>query len=444
MSGLSEKIADTFRRIRERGRDGVWISLMPEEQALQRAEELESDARELPLKGRTFAIKDNIDLEGLPTTAACPAFAYKPAKSAFVVQRLIDAGAIPIGKTNLDQFATGLNGTRSPYGIPRNFYHPAYISGGSSSGSAIAVAAGLVEFALGTDTAGSGRVPAAFNNLVGLKPTRGNWSTGGLVPACRTLDCISVLTKSLREAQDINAVVSGFDPADPYSRRPLDSTPSALRRIGVLPDNEREFFGDGEYARLYAEAVARAATLGWNVSEFDYRPFREVANLLYSGPWVAERYSACKSIIEANPSEVHPVVRAVILSAGKFSAVDAFESQYRLASLARETEKTWESFDAILLPSSGTIYTVEEMLADPVTLNTNLGRYTNFMNLLDLCGLAVPAGFRPDKIPFGVTFFAPAWGERLLFKLAEEFEGFGRADYPKGKNAFAWNNQNSL
>ena len=396
------------------------------------------------MKGQTFAIKDNIDLEGLPTTAACPAFAYAPSKNAFVVQRLIDTSAIPIGKTNLDQFATGLNGTRSPYGIPCNFYDPAYISGGSSSGSAIAVAAGLVEFALGTDTAGSGRVPAAFNNLVGLKPTRGSWSTGGLVPACRTLDCITVLTKSLCEAYEINAVVRGFDPDDPYSRRPLDSAPSALRRIGVLPDDEREFFGDGEYARLYTEAVARATALGWNASEFDYRPFREVANLLYSGPWVAERYSATKSIIEANPNAVHPVVRAVILSAGKFSAVDAFESQYRLASLARETEKTWESFDAILLPSAGTIYTVEQMLADPIRLNTNLGRYTNFMNLLDLCGLAVPAGFRSDNIPFGVTFFAPAWGERLLFKLAQEFEGFGLAECPKSKNAFAWNKQNSL
>jgi allophanate hydrolase len=423
MSGFAAKIADTFRRIRERGSDGVWISLEREEQAFKRAKELESDPRELPLKGQTFAIKDNIDLAGLPTTAACPGFAYTPAKNAFVVQRLIDAGAIPIGKTNLDQFATGLNGTRSPYGFPCNFYNPAYISGGSSSGSAIAVAAGLVDFALGTDTAGSGRVPAAFNNLVGLKPTRGSWSTDGLVPACRTLDCITVLTKGLGESERIDTVARGFDPDDPYSRRPrfVDSAPAALRRIGVLPDNEREFFGDDEYARLYTDAVARAAGLGWSVNEFDYRPFRETANLLYSGPWVAERYAATKSIIETDPNAVHPVVRAVILSAGKFSAVNAFESQYRLAALARETERTWESFDALLLPSAGTIYTVEQMLADPIQLNTNLGRYTNFMNLLDLCGLAVPAGFRPDNIPFGVTFFAPAWGERLLFEVAREF-----------------------
>ncbi|MGA7214131.1 MAG: allophanate hydrolase [Terrimicrobiaceae bacterium] len=423
MSGITERIKETFRRIRERGGDAVWISLVPEEQALRRAEELETNPGDLPLKGQTFGIKDNIDLAGSPTTAACPEFAYTPAKSALVVQRLIDAGAIPIGKTNLDQFATGLNGTRSPYGAPRNFYNPAYISGGSSSGSAIAVAAGLTDFALGTDTAGSGRVPAAFNNLVGFKPTKGSWSTAGLVSACRTLDCITVLTKSPGEARRIDEIVRGFDRTDPYSRRPVDSAPSALRRIGVLPESEREFFGDAEYERLYAEAVERAAGRGWSVSEFDYRPFREAANLLYGGPWVAERYSAVKSLIETNPNAVNPVVRAVVLSARNFSALDAFESQYRLAALARDSERTWESFDALLLPSAGTIYTIEQMVSDPIQLNTNLGRYTNFMNLLDLCGLAIPAGFRSDKVPFGVTFFAPAWEESLLFDLAREFEG---------------------
>lgn len=421
MSALRTRIAETFGRIRERGEDGVWISLVPEEDAMRRVEELDSDARDLPLRGQTFAIKDNIDLAGMPTTAACSEYGFMPAKSAFVVQRLIDAGGIPIGKTNLDQFATGLNGTRSPYGFPCNFYNPAYISGGSSSGSAIAVAAGLVDFALGTDTAGSGRIPAAFNNLLGFKPTRGSWSTDGLVPACRTLDCITVLTKNLDQAKCIDNVVRGFDPADPYSRRPVEPVPSKLRRIGVLPDDEREFFGDGEYARLYDDAVERAAGLGWSVSEFDYRPFREAANLLYSGPWVAERYSAAKSIIETHPNAVHPVVRAVILSARNFSAVDAFEAQYCLAALARESESTWQSFDALMLPSAGTIYTIEQMLADPIQLNTNLGTYTNFVNLLDLCGLAVPAGFRSDKIPFGVTFCAQAWAEPLLFELAREF-----------------------
>jgi allophanate hydrolase len=423
MTGITDKIRETFRSIRERDGDGVWISLVPEAQVLKQAEELEADHRELPLKGQTFAIKDNIDLAGTPTTAACPAFSYTPTKNAFVVQRLIDAGAIPIGKTNLDQFATGLNGTRSPYGVPRNFYNPAFISGGSSSGSAIAAAAGLTDFALGTDTAGSGRIPAGFNNLIGLKPTRGSWSCNGLVPACRTLDCITVLTRTLAEAEQIDNVVRGFDPADPYSRRPVESPPAILRRIGVLPEDEREFFSDDEYTSLYAEAIERAVRVGWSVSEFDYRPFREAADLLYNGPWVAERYSAAKSVIETNLEAVHPVVRAVILGARKFSAIDVFESKYRLAALSRESQKTWESVDAILLPSAGTIYRIEQMLADPIQLNTNLGRYTNFMNLLDLCGIAVPAGFRSDGVPFGVTLFAPAWGEPTLFKLAQEFIG---------------------
>lgn len=389
---------------------------------MRHAEELERNPRQLPLRGRTFAIKDNIDVAGLPTTAACPPFAYRPARHASVVGRLIAAGAVPIGKTNLDQFATGLNGTRSPYGFPRNFYHPAYISGGSSSGSAIAVAAGLVDFALATDTAGSGRIPAAFNNLVGFKPTRGSWSSHGLVPACRTLDCITVLARSIKEAEEVDQVVKGFDPEDPYSRRPLEFIPGNRRRIGVLPDNEREFFGDSEYARLYNAAIEQAAAAGWTISEFDYGPFREAAALLYSGPWVAERYSAARPIIEMNPEAIHPVVRSIILSAKKYSAVDAFEAQYRLAELARKAEESWQSLAALMLPSAGTIYTIEQILADPIQLNTNLGRYTNFMNLLDLCGLAIPAGFRSDNVPFGVTFFAKAWSDPLLFDLAREFE----------------------
>jgi allophanate hydrolase len=422
MSSLLEKVLETFRRIRERGEDGVWISLLPIEEASRQAERVEGDSRELPLRGRTFAIKDNIDLVGLPTTAACPAFAYMPKWSATVVQRLIDAGAVPIGKTNLDQFATGLNGTRSPYGLPRNFYDSAYISGGSSSGSAVAVAAGLVDFALGTDTAGSGRVPAAFNNLVGFKPTRGSWSAAGLVPACRTLDCITVLARTVEEASQVDKVVRDFDPNDPYSRMPVDLKRRSRKRIGILPAEEREFFGDEEYAWLYDAAVERAASLGWILEEFDYRPFRDAANLLYQGPWVAERYSAARSILETDPNAIHPVVRSILLAARKFSAVDAFEAQYRLAELARESEKTWQAVDALLLPSAGTIYTIEQILAAPIELNSNLGRYTNFMNLLDLCGIAIPAGFRSDGIPFGVTLAAKAWADPLLFELAREFD----------------------
>ncbi len=414
MNDLKAKVAATYERIRQRGSDAVWISLLPENEALAYAEKAGND--KLPLAGKTFAIKDNIDLAGLPTTAGCPEFAYNPTKHAEVVRRLIAAGAIPIGKTNLDQFATGLNGTRSPYGIPQNAINPAYISGGSSSGSAVAVAAGLVDFALGTDTAGSGRVPAGFHNLVGLKPTRGRWSTSGLVPACRTLDCITVLAKTVDEAAAVDAVLTGFDESDPYSRCAVPCHPVERPRIGILPESEREFFGDTEYAALYEQAIAHAAALGWEVGEFDYQPFREAASLLYAGPWVAERYAALEDFIKAQASAIHPVVRSIVEGASRFSAVDAFKAQYQLAAYARETEVTWARYGALLLPTTGTIYTIEQMLADPITLNSKLGRYTNFMNLLDLSGLALPAGFRVDGLPFGITLFAPKWQDGALLR----------------------------
>jgi allophanate hydrolase len=421
MISLAEKIRETYRLIRERGDDGVWLSLVPEEKALERAAELESS--DLPLRGKTFAVKDNIDVAGLPTTAACPEFSYVPEKSAFVVQRLLDAGAIVIGKTNLDQFATGLNGTRTPHTIPRNAFHPEYISGGSSSGSAIAVALGEVDFALGTDTAGSGRVPAAFNNLVGLKPTKGRWSTTGLVPACRSLDCITVLARNLGEAAEVDRVVAGFDAEDPFSRPESHGFWAEKRKLAVPVPSQREFFGDAEYARLYAEAMTRVQALGWEVVEFDYEPFLAAAALLYNGPWVAERHAAMRDFLAERAEAVHPVVRGIVEGAGQFSATDAFEAQYRLADLVRRTEGLWTECDAMLLPTAGTIYTVEQMLADPVRLNSNLGRYTNFVNLMDLCGVAVPAGFRADGLPFGVTFLGPAWTEERLLRCAGEFLG---------------------
>lgn len=413
-----EKIRETYRRIRQRRDDGVWISLVPEEVSLAQAAVV--DGKDLPLAGLTVAIKDNIDLLGLPTTAGCPEFAYEPQQDATVVRKLIAAGAIPIGKTNLDQFATGLNGTRSPYGIPRCVFNEDYISGGSSSGSAVAVAAGLVDFSLGTDTAGSGRVPAAFNNLVGYKPTRGRWSTAGLVPACRTLDCITVFARDVSLAKRVDEVIRGFDPVDPYSR-PIPEASAREGAIGILPEAEREFFGDTGYARLYSEAIAKARSLGWEVVEFDYRPFREAAALLYAGPWVAERTTAMEEFMADHADAVHPTVRAIVEGGRKFTAVETFRAQYRLAALARETEATWERCSALMLPTAGTIYTVEQMLADPITLNSNLGRYTNFMNLLDLCGVAVPAGFRQDGIAGGVTFFAPAWQDELIITLAGGF-----------------------
>lgn len=413
-----EKVRETYRRIRERGDDGVWISLVPEEVSLAQAAVV--NGKDLPLAGLTVAIKDNIDLLGLRTTAGCPEFAYAPEQDATAVRKLIAAGAIPIGKTNLDQFATGLNGTRSPYGIPRCVFNEDYISGGSSSGSAVAVAAGLVDFSLGTDTAGSGRVPAAFNNLIGYKPTRGRWSTAGLVPACRTLDCITVFARELPLAKRVDEVIRGFDPADPYSR-PIPEASAREGAIGILPEAEREFFGDTGYARLYSEAIAKARALGWEVVEFDYRPFREAAALLYAGPWVAERTAAMEEFMAGHADAVHPTVRAIVEGGRKFTAVEAFRAQYRLAALAREAAPTWERCSALMLPTAGTIYTVEQMLADPVALNSNLGRYTNFMNLLDLCGIAIPSGFREDGIASGVTLFAPAWQDVRLFELAEQW-----------------------
>ncbi len=413
-----DKVRETYRRIRARENDGVWISLVPEDVSLARAAGLEG--KDLPLAGLTVAIKDNIDLQGLPTTAACPEFAYEPERDATVVRKLIDAGAIPIGKTNLDQFATGLNGTRSPYGFPRCAYSDDYISGGSSSGSAVAVAAGLVDFSLGTDTAGSGRVPAAFNNLIGYKPTKGRWSTAGVVPACRSLDCVTVFTKEPALARRVDEVIRGFDPADSYSRR----IPEVLTRrgaVGILPEEEREFFGDTEYARLYEEAIGKARGLGWELVEFDYRPFREAAILLYGGPWIAERLAVLEAFFADHGDAVNPVVRTLVEGARKFTAVEAYRGQYRLADLARETEATWAQCSALMLPTAGTIYTVEAMLADPITLNANLGRYTNFTNLLDLCGVAVPAGFRQDGLPGGVTIFAPAWQDDYVFQLAEQW-----------------------
>lgn len=421
MSELVEKIRGVYRRIRERGDDGVWISLVDEEEALARARSV--DAGDLPLRGWTFAVKDNIDVAGLPTTAACPEFAYMPERSAFVVQRLLDAGAIVIGKTNLDQFATGLNGTRTPHTIPRNAFRPKFISGGSSSGSAIAVAVGEVDFALGTDTAGSGRVPAAFNNLIGLKPTRGRWSTSGLVPACRSLDCITVLARSLSEAAAVDRAVAAADADDPFSRtRPQGFRPVG-RRVAVLRDDQREFFGDLEYARLYDEALARAANLGWELCAFDYEPFLEAAALLYQGPWVAERAAALRTFLQARGDAMHPVVRGIVEGAGAFTAEQTFVAQYRLAEIVQATSGLWSGCDAMLLPTAGSIYTVEELLADPVRKNSNLGRYTNFVNLMDLCGVAVPAGFRSDGIPFGVSLIGPAWTDEHQMRLAAEFLG---------------------
>lgn len=424
-----ELIEAAYARIAALGDNPVWIYLVPRAQALARAAELARLPRTVvdkqPLYGIPFAVKDNIDVEGLPTTAACPAFAYRAARSATAVQRLLDAGAILLGKTNLDQFATGLVGTRSPYGTCRNAYDPRYISGGSSAGSAVAVAAGLCSFALGTDTAGSGRVPAAFNNVVGLKPTRGLVSGTGVVPACRSLDCVSVFASSCRDASEVFGVLEGRDLADPYSRPASEPVgfDGTRFRFAVPALGQLEFFGDTEYARLFAAATGRLAALGGEAIEIDFAPFLEAQALLYGGPWIAERSAELGAFIAAHRDAVLPVTRRVIESAARFSAADAFAAQHRLAALKRATEAVWQRADVLLVPGAPTIYTVAQVEADPIELNARLGLYTNFVNLLDLAALTVPAGFRADGLPFGITLVAPAFSDRALAALGARLLG---------------------
>jgi allophanate hydrolase len=424
----SEIIAGIYDRIDAAPLAPVWISLVPRETALARARQLESDpqAAAKPLYGWPLAIKDNIDLAGLPTTAACPAYAYSPNGSATVVQRLLDAGAIAIGKTNLDQFATGLVGTRSPHGACASVFDSRYISGGSSSGSAVAVAQGLAKFSLGTDTAGSGRVPAAFNGLIGLKPTRGLLSTHGVVPACRTLDCVSILTKTCREAHAVLQAARGFDPLDPFSRAPGEGQDAApwlggSFRFGVPASGQLEFFGDEEAAALYREAIAEMEAIGGEKVEIDFAIFRAAAGLLYSGPWVAERLAAIRDFAEQHADQMNPVVREIITGAKRYTAVDAFAAEYKLRELRRASEAEWRRMDAMLLPTTGTIYTHEAVAADPIRLNTNLGYYTNFVNLLDLAAVAVPAGFRANGLPFGVSLIGPAFSDEALLAVADRF-----------------------
>ena len=399
----------------------AWISLVPRDRVLALARDLAGKSPDsLPLYGVPFAIKDNIDLAGIPTTAGCPEYAYTPSQSAFVVQKLIDAGAIPVGKTNLDQFATGLVGTRSPHGACQNSFDPSYISGGSSSGSAVVVASGLVSFSLGTDTAGSGRVPAAFNNLVGLKPTCGALSSSGVVPACRSLDSISIFCLAAEDAERVFAVARGFDARDPYSNaRASDTTgPIDVVRVGVPRVSQLNFFGDGEYSRLFDETVKTVTALGARVVEVDFEPFIASARLLYEGPWVAERYCAVGEFMEKHPEAVYPVTRQIISGGKTPTAIEAFRAQYRLRELRRATEAAWANMDVLMTPTAGTIYRIDQVNADPVRLNSNLGYYTNFVNLLDLAAVAVPAGFRNDGIPFGVTLVGPAGSDVGLLNLA--------------------------
>jgi len=419
----------------------VWITRAPADKVLERAQWLTEHkelATTLPLYGIPFAVKDNIDCAGIPTTAACPAFAYTPERNATVAERLLDAGAILIGKTNLDQFATGLVGTRSPFGTPRCVFNADYISGGSSSGSAVAVAAGLVSFALGTDTAGSGRVPAAFNNIVGVKPSRGLLSASGVVPACRSLDCVSIFALTTGDATQVRGVVEAYDVADPYSRIPAPhALPAERFRFGILAERDREFFGNADYAHLYGVAIERLKSLGGKPDEIDFAPFREAGTLLYDGPWVAERYAAIKGFIERSEDAMDPTVARIIGGARKLSAADVYEGQYRLAALKRWADSQWlaRGMNLMLLPTTTTHYKVSEVAADPIETNRRLGLYTNFVNLLDYCAIAVPAGFTENGLPFGVTLIAPAFSDASLAAIADRLHKRAAVGLGKDRNA---------
>lgn len=418
---LLDVVEDTLARLDACDDPAVFISRVPPEDLRAAAKNLlerAPDPASLPLWGVPYAVKDNIDVAGLATTAACPDFAYVAEKDATVVARLRAAGALLVGKTNLDQFATGLNGTRSPYGAPRCVFDPAYVSGGSSSGSAVALARGLVGFSLGTDTAGSGRVPAAFNNIVGIKPTPGLVPSTGVVPACRSLDCVNVFAASVADGVAVRRVIEGFDATDAYSVAPERKGLPPRPKIGVLAEAQREFYGDGENARLYAQALELAARLGWELVEFDYAPYAAIAALLYEGPWLAERLAALENLLAQHPGAIEPTVRALVESARNFSAVEAFRGQYRLRELLRSAEKEAEKFDFLLLPTAPTIHKIEAMRADPVRLNAQLGLYTNFVNFARLAAIAVPAGFRADGLPFGVTLIGPEQSDEALAPFA--------------------------
>ena len=422
----AQTVARSYQRIRDHNDPAVFISLRDEKDALAEAEALASkDADALPLLGVPVAVKDNIDAQGMPTTAACPAFSYMPAQDSTAVARLRAAGAIIIGKTNLDQFATGLVGVRSPYGIPVNPVRGDLIPGGSSSGSAVAVSAGLVPLALGTDTAGSGRVPAMLNNIVGLKPSLGLISNAGLVPACRTLDCISVFSLTVDDAMTALTAMAGADGADPFSRdRPLGKTaafPGQLR-LGVPRKGQLIFFGDSASEKAYGEALERWTSLGATLVEFDLEPFYETARLLYEGPWVAERYLVIRDLLASSPefdSSCHARDHRTRRAADGGGYVRLALSPAGAAAHSRA--QPLPNFDAIVLPTAPTAYSTAQVLANPIELNSRLGTYTNFVNLLDLCGLALPAAMRADGIPFGITLLAPAGHDAQLASIGRVF-----------------------
>ncbi|MCO6410586.1 allophanate hydrolase [Hoeflea alexandrii] len=422
----SDAVSHAFRAHAAYDDPAMFITLRDETDCLADAKRLEAEGPAgKPLFGLPFAVKDNIDVAGLPTTAACPDARYVPTVSAFAVARLEAAGAICIGKTNLDQFATGLVGVRSPYGVPRNSIREDLIPGGSSSGSAVAVGAGIAAFSLGTDTAGSGRIPAGLNGIVGLKPSLGMLSATGMMPACRTLDTISIFAARTADAARAASVAQAYDAADFMSRQLPDagvSAPGKSFTVGVPRRDQRQFFGDAAAQAAYEADLETLAALGGEIEEIDFEPFHAVARLLYEGPWVAERYHAVRALIESKPSALHPVTHKIISGASKISAVDTFDAIYKLADMKRQVAPVIERLDCFAVPTLPAAYTVAEVEADPVQLNSNLGTYTNFVNLLDMAGISVPVGTRSDGLPSSLTLIGPAGSDAFLAGVGQRLE----------------------
>jgi allophanate hydrolase len=404
-----------------------WIFVTPRDDvfaACARLEARRAAGERLPLYGIPFGVKDNIDVAGMPTTAACPAFATTPPRSARSVELLEQAGAICLGKTNLDQFATGLSGARSPYGACGSIGNPLYVSGGSSSGSAVAVAAGHVSFALGTDTGGSGRIPAGLNGVVGIKPTIGRVSTRGLVPNCPTLDCVSIFAPTVDDGTRVLGIIEGFDHDDPFSRMPpggANALASAFR-FGVLHASDREWFGMPECAPLYDAACERLANVGGTPAVIDFAPFREAGRMLFDGPWIAERRAVLSPFVDDHRAELLDVTRTVLDSAKRYDAAAAFTGLHRLTGLRRLVERQFASIDVLVVPTAPRPFTIAEMNADPIRLNNQLGYYSYFANLLDLCAIAIPNGVLACGVPMGVTLLAPAWTDERLAAIARRFE----------------------
>ncbi len=410
----------------------IWIYRLSENELAPYLQRLENaDPASLPLYGIPFAIKDNVDLAGINTTAACPAYSYTADKNAYVVECLIQAGAIPIGKTNMDQFATGLVGVRSPdpWGPCKNALNPEVISGGSSSGSAIAVAEGLVSFSLGTDTAGSGRVPASLNNIVGLKPTRGVLSCSGVVPACKSLDCVSIFATNIDDANTVFDTAADFDATDAYARKNTYANgkryglySEKVLRVGIPKASQLEFFDNPEAERLFNDAVESLKNCDTEIVEIDLAPFVGAAKLLYEGPWVAERYLATQELFENNKEAMLPVIQTIIGGGKSGSAADAFSSQYQLNAFRQQALQELQKVDAIVTPTNGTYYNINEVIENPIQLNSNLGYYTNFMNLLDCSAVAVPTGKYANEVGFGITLFHSAFADKLLLTLAKRIQ----------------------